>query len=225
MQREIIKTEDGSTTIRIPDLEENYHSSHGAVQEAKHVFVKHGLKAISKDSVRVFELGFGTGLNALLSLKFGVENDINIQYFGLEAYPVDIELINELNYVEIIGEEYGEAFHKMHVATWNKPGQISSQFELTKFEEKIEELKIDVEPFDVVYFDAFGHRAQPEMWDISVLKKMSDLLVDGGLLVTYAARGQFKRDLKSLGFEIESLPGPPGKREMTRAVKRTTLNS
>lgn len=219
MRREVVQTDDGSTTIYIPELNENYHSSHGALQEAEHVFIKHGITTVDQPNIRVFELGFGTGLNALLSLKYAFEKGVSIQYVGLEAYPVKAELIASLNYVNLIGDGYLSNFELMHSSNWNEPIQISSEFELTKLEQKIENFDLNVEPFDLIYFDAFGHRAQPEMWDISVLLKMFDLLKKGGVMVTYAARGQFKRDLKQLGFIVESLPGPPGKREMTRAIK------
>lgn len=218
MKRQIAQTADGSTTIFIPEMDENYHSHHGAIQEAEHVFIQMGLEHVQKETVRIFELGFGTGLNALLSYKRSKELGTTIEYFGLEAFPVEPELVSELNYPNQIGEEYGSVFAKMHEQPWNQANTLG-HFELTKVDQKIQELDIDGKEFDLIYFDAFGPRAQDEMWHLPVLEKMAEMLTDGGVLVTYCAQGQFKRYLKSLGFEIERLPGPPGKREMTRATK------
>lgn len=219
MKREIVATNDGSTTIYIPDMDENYHSTHGAIQEALHVFIENGLKTINKKNISVFELGFGTGLNALLSLQFAKENSRNIFYHGIEAFPVEKQLIDSLNYVDLTGANFQSEFDTLHHSAWLKKNQISSNFEILKTQSKIEDFELGREKYDIIYFDAFGFRAQPEMWKMSILQKMYNLLNRGGVMVTYAARGQFKRDLKFLGFEVESLPGPPGKREMTRAIK------
>lgn len=218
MKRQIFKTADGSTTIFIPEMDENYHSHHGAIQEAEHVFIRNGLEHIQKNVVRIFELGFGTGLNALLTYKRAKELSLEIDYFGLEAFPVESELISELNYVDQIGEECAAGFTEMHESPWNSKCSID-KFHLTKVDQKIQNLNVAELQFDLIYFDAFGPRAQDEMWHLPVLEKMANMLPIGGVLVTYCAQGQFKRYLKSLGFEIERLPGPPGKREMTRATK------
>lgn len=219
MKREIAKTADGSTTIRIPEMEENYHSHHGAIQEAVHVFLDHGLDFMKQDHIRVFEMGFGTGLNALLTLKRSLESNTSIDYVGIEAYPVEKELIDGLNYIDLVGTDYRDDFSKMHEADWGVKTVINQSFSLTKIHAKIEEYSPEGEKFDLIYFDAFGPRAQGDMWELPVLQKMAELLKDGGVLVTYCAQGQFKRHLKSIGFTIERLPGPPGKREMTRATK------
>ncbi len=219
MKREVIQTLDGSSTIYIPEMDENYHSKHGAIQEAEHVFIQHGLRKIEEkgqSSISIFEMGFGTGLNALLTK---IRTNTPIFYTGIEAFPVsDIEL-SALNYVEQLGKEHHEDFSSIHKAEWNEMVEIDSQFSIKKVQEKIENYELDKASFDLIYFDAFGPRAQAEMWEIEILQKMYEGLKTGGALVTYCARGQFKRDLKSLGFELESLPGPPGKREMTRAWK------
>lgn len=220
MKRIIEKTADGSTTIRIPEMEENYHSHHGAIQEAEHVFIRHGLNFIEKEDVRIFELGFGTGLNALLTLKQAGHDAKRIDYVGLEAFPVEEELINQLNYNDFIGEIFADDFEKMHAIPWGKKVAITDTFDLTKVHQKIQDFNGEKESFDLVYFDAFGPRAQGDMWELDVIEKVADLVKPGGVLVTYCAQGQFKRHLKSLGFEVERLPGPPGKREMTRAIKR-----
>lgn len=219
MKRKIVETNDGSKTIYIHEMDENYHSTHGAIQEALHVFIENGLKTLDKKTVSIFELGFGTGLNALLTLQYAQQNSINIFYHGIEAFPIEKELIDSLNYVELTGAKFQSEFELLHQSTWSEKNQISLKFELLKTQSKIEDFKLNKEKYDIIYFDAFGFRAQPEMWELSILEKMYHMLNRGGVLVTYAARGQFKRDLKTLGFEVESLPGPPGKREMTRAIK------
>jgi len=224
MKREVRKTEDGSTTIYIPDLDENYHSYHGAIQEAKHVFIENGLKGLTDvQSLRVFEMGFGTGLNALLSLKYAKDNNTNIIYLGVEAFPVEMELIRNLNYVDQIDTMLADDFLHMHNCTWGEQHNFLAQFSFQKIHERIETFQGAIESVDCIFYDAFGPRAQAEMWDIEILEKMYKMLAYGGYLVTYCAKGQLKRDLKSLGFEVESLPGPPGKREMTRAWKRKLI--
>ncbi len=217
MKREITKTADGSTTIYIPEMDENYHSHHGAIQEARHVFIKHGLESLVQEDITVFEMGFGTGLNALLTLEFARRQKKQVRYLGLEAYPVESEMIEKLNYLEGIGKEFRNDFEAMHKAAWDQTIAIH-ELELTKIHQKIEEFQPKIDSIDIIYFDAFGPRAQSDMWELPVLEKMATMLKPGGILVTYCAQGQFKRHLKSLGFEIERLPGPPGKREMTRAT-------
>lgn len=220
MKREIIKTADGSTTIRLPELDENYHSSHGAIQEAEHVFIQNGLKKMEElghESIAIFELGFGTGLNALLTK---IRSFSQIAYIGIEAYPVSQEELDAMNYIDILGERYFDDFYDIHRAKWDKVEGNSHRFLLKKVHAKIQDYTLQENTFDLVYFDAFGPRAQAEMWEIEILQKMHDGLKIGGALITYCANGEFKRNLKSIGFEIEALPGPPGKREMTRAWKR-----
>ncbi len=220
MKREVIQTSDGSSTIYIPEMDENYHSKHGAIQEAEHVFIQHGLKKMEekgRNSISIFEMGFGTGLNAFLTK---IRANVPVNYVGIEAFPVSEEELEAINYVNQVGSEHENDFSAIHDAEWNKLIQLDSNFSIKKVQEKIENYNLENASFDLIYFDAFGPRAQAEMWKIEILQKMYDGLKSGGALVTYCARGQFKRDLKSLGFEIEPLPGPPGKREMTRAWKR-----
>ncbi len=215
MKREIKQTSDGSSTIYLPDLDENYHSQHGAIQEARHVFLKYGIETLEQDQVTVFEMGFGTGLNALLTYQFGRQHQKQINYLGIEAYPVEIEMIASLNYIDQIGEEYAAVFKEMHASNWEERIALSEQFTLQKIHQKIEDYSPEKDTVDIVFFDAFGPRAQSAMWELPVLEKMKEMLRPNGILVTYCAMGQFKRDLKSLGFEVEGRPGPPGKREMT----------
>lgn len=215
MKREIIKTSDGSTTIYLKELDETYHSRHGAVQEANHVFINQGIKRISKDQIEVLEIGLGTGLNAFLTAIYAESTKKKIDYFGLEAYPVSIEMANECDYTS--NNEEKEIFDKIHSVAWEKDESISSFFNLFKSEVKLEDFATNRQ-FDIVYFDAFGKRAQPEMWDIKMLQNCTKHLKSEGTFVTYSANGQLKRDLKSLGLEVESVPGPPGKREMVVAT-------
>lgn len=220
MKREVIVTADGSKTIFIPEMEENYHSGHGALQEALHVFIEHGLRPlIQKERVTVFEMGFGTGLNALLTMVEAAKTGQQIVYEGIEAFPVDEKMAIEMAYDQQIGSEYSDRFKAMHSVDWNVPHQLTETFNFTKIHQKIEDYTPQNEQFDIVYYDAFGPRAQNSMWDPEILAKMYMMLKPGGILVTYCAKGQVKRDLKALGFTIEALPGPPGKREMTRAFK------
>jgi tRNA U34 5-methylaminomethyl-2-thiouridine-forming methyltransferase MnmC len=220
MKREIIQTADGSNTIYIPDMDENYHSTHGALQEALHVFIKNGLE-LKKDlsNVKIFEMGFGTGLNALLSFIESDKKNQQISYKGIEAYPVEQELIQAIRYEDLVDEKYHAGFQQMHESSWNETHTLTSNFTFEKIHAKIEEYQVEEECVDLIFYDAFGPKAQEAMWHPSILKKMYDILKPNGTLVTYCAKGQVKRDLKALGFTIEAVPGPPGKREMTLAHK------
>lgn len=221
MQREIRLTADGSKTIYIPVMDETYHSSHGALQEARHVFIQHGLKVQEGKDLKILEIGFGTGLNAILSVEFSKQHpDKSIEYTGVEAFPVSIEMAAEMDYVSLIDQDLKNEFDRLHTSNWEVKEPITSNFTLIKRKAKIQGLPLESNYFDLIYFDAFGPRAQEEMWHPAILEKMYACLKPGGMLVTYCAKGQVKRDLKALGFVIEALPGPPGKREMTRALKR-----
>lgn len=225
MKREVINTDDGSSSIYVREMDETYHSTHGAIQEARHVFLENGIHQIDASSIRLFELGFGTGLNALLTLDYANKMGIQIEYHAIEAFPIEPELVKQLNYVEMINPELKTNFEAMHLCEWNSDVQLSSNFKLQKIHSKIQNFPIENETYNVIYFDAFGPVAQAEMWTIEIVKKMYDALVDGGILVTYCAQGEFKRNLKRVGFGVETLPGPPGKREMTKGSKVTCLNS
>jgi len=215
---EIRKTADGSNTLYLPELDETYHSNHGAVQEALHVFIQHGLTFVAQDkkSISVFEMGFGTGLNALLTAQWGQKHQRKIQYIGVELHPISEQIWRQMDYVQ--EKSACEVYSDIMSADWEDYREISSYFQLKKIEKDILQLELK-EPVDLIYFDAFGPRAQSEMWDIPVLTKMYELLKPGGVFVTYCAQGQMKRNLKSLGFALTELPGPPGKRVMTRAIK------
>ena len=219
MKREIIITDDGSTTIRIPDWDENYHSTHGAIQEAKHVFIKNGLDIFkNQDSISILEIGFGTGLNAFITFLETVNKE-KVNYVGVEAYPISSEEIAQMNYVsELDSEMYQEIFDKMHSCDWENQQTITENFLLTKRKLFFQDIE-DKNQFDLIYFDAFGFPLQPELWSEVIFKKMYDALLPKGTLVTYACRSSIKNAMLSVGFSIEKLPGAPGKREMLRATK------
>lgn len=218
MRREIIQTLDGSTTIHLPDWDECYHSKHGAIQESMHVFIKNGFSLFEGKSVSILEIGFGTGLNAFLTFIEAQELQ-HINYVGVEAYPVPAEEVLQLNYVQELGvTNKATVFKRMHASEWDKETALSKNFRLTKKKQFFEQID-DVDEFDLIYFDAFGYPVQPELWSTEIFRKMYTALKPNGVLVTYAARGVVKRSMKEVGFTVEKLAGPPGKREMFRATK------
>jgi tRNA U34 5-methylaminomethyl-2-thiouridine-forming methyltransferase MnmC len=218
MKRELRETADGSMTIYLPEINEHYHSYHGALQEAKHVFIENGIKRYpKKEIISVFELGLGTGLNALLTAIWAETNQQKVTYFGLEAFPVEPEMNFAMKYDSLITDNQSDdLFSRIVLAPWEAKTEISTFFQLCKCQSKIQTLLVN-QKFDIIYFDAFGPRAQEEMWNFEILNKAVQLLNPKGLFVTYCAKGQLKRDLKTLGLKVETLPGPPGKREMTIA--------
>jgi tRNA U34 5-methylaminomethyl-2-thiouridine-forming methyltransferase MnmC len=217
VKREIIRTEDGSTTIRLAEWAECYHSKHGAIQEAYHVFINNGLSLFKGKPVSILEIGFGTGLNAFATFVES-ENYGSINYVGVEAYPVSAEEVALMNYPAQLGGQFQPEFDKMHNAEWETPIGLSESFQLTKRKIFFDEIAY-VNTFDLIYFDAFGFPVQPELWSAKIFKLMFNALKENGVLVTYAARGVVKRNLLEAGFRVEKLPGPPGKREMMRAFK------
>lgn len=212
----IITTQDGSHSLLNEQLNETYHSVHGAIQESLHVFIKHGLVFVSqrKSSIHILEVGFGTGLNALLTLQHSATS---IQYTTLEAFPVEENIWMKLNYVE--SEDSKKQFEQLHRARWNETENISSNFVLRKLHTTLQQVELELNQYDLIYFDAFAPNKQPEMWELPVLQKIANAMKSGGLFVTYCAKGQLKRDLKNAGLTVETLQGPPGKREMVRGVK------
>lgn len=222
MKREIITTADGSKTIFIPDWDENYHSKHGALQEALHVFIEAGLifKQQEKQDLKILEIGFGTGLNAILTAIYTAKENLEVEYHGLEAFPVSAEEIAALDYASLDAIKYNvDTYNKLHNSDWNVLNQIAPSFSLKKIEQTLEKFTPTKNSFDIIYFDAFGPRVQNEMWSLPIFEKLFNSLKENGILVTYCAKGQVKRDLKTAGFTVESIPGPPGKREMTRGKK------
>lgn len=222
IKREIITTADGSKTIHLPDWNENYHSNHGALQEAKHVFIHHGFEFLAPtlDQISILEVGFGTGLNAILTLEAAEKLQLKTDYIGVEAFPVSGSEIEALKYIDLFEDETLKTNYKqLHSIAWDEKHSISSHFKLEKKQTKFEQLALKSNSLDLIYFDAFGPRVQSELWEIPIFESLFQALKPRGVLVTYCAKGQVKRNLKSVGFTIEALPGPPGKREMTRATK------
>lgn len=224
MKREIITTGDGSKTIQISEWDEQYHSKHGAIQEARHVFLGMGLqhyvsKMNSTRPIAILEMGFGTGLNALLTLFEAQDLKTEIDYTGIEAYPVSEEEVAAMDYAsQLTQTEALQYYNQMHSLSWDEQHPITTDFRLTKCQERFENIT-DIGLYDLVYFDAFGARVQPELWDEAIFEKMYTALRENGVLVTYAAKGSVRRAMQAVGFVVERLPGPPGKREMLRATK------
>lgn len=221
MQREIKTTSDGSKTLFINELNESYHSSHGAVQEAEHVFIKNGLVLIDHCEINILELGFGTGLNVLVTINEFLKTDKNhsVNYFTLEKYPVLAEEVRDLDYGNIF-PELQTAYSKLHEANWNETIEILPNFFLTKFKCDFFDLpQLQLPKIKLVYFDCFGARVQPDLWEKPLAEMVAEKMEVGGLLTTYSSKGSFRRVLKELHFDVEKRPGPPGKREMITAVK------
>ncbi|MFM2370035.1 MAG: hypothetical protein RL619_2356 [Bacteroidota bacterium] len=220
MKREIIQTLDGSTTIHLQEWNECYHSKHGAIQEAQHVFIKNGLSLFQNRQISILEIGFGTGLNAFITFLEASKMNQSIDYVGVEGYPISAEEVVLMNYVEELNASSESAvFKKMHESNWEEKIVLRDDFTLTKKKQFFEEID-DFEKFDLIYFDAFGYRVQPELWSTEIFKKMYNALKSNSVLVTYAARGVVKRSMIEVGFTVEKLAGPPGKREMFRARKK-----
>jgi tRNA U34 5-methylaminomethyl-2-thiouridine-forming methyltransferase MnmC len=211
----IITTHDGSHSLLNEQLNETYHSVHGAWQESNHVFIEHGLACVEKSPLQLLEIGFGTGLNALLSLQYAVRKKITIYYTTLEVFPVDESIWSLLNYANT--PESTEWFKKIHHAEWNDWAKILHEFHLRKLETTLQTISLENKHYDLIYFDAFAPSKQPEMWEKPLIQKVVEAMKPNGIFVTYCAKGQLKRDLQSLGMQVETLQGPPGKREMVRA--------
>lgn len=229
MKREIFITSDGSTSIHLPDWNEQYHSKHGAIQEAYHVFIKAGFEKFldtislknesTQTTISILEIGFGTGLNAFITFLEADKKNIKIDYVGVEAYPIEANEVEKLNYVaELKAENNQTVFNQMHATSWDEKHTISDDFLLTKRKQFFADIN-DKNTFDLIYFDAFGATNQPELWTEEIFKKMFTALKVGGVLTTYAAKGSVRRAMQSVGFTVERLAGPPGKREMLRAIK------
>ncbi len=220
MKRQFIETADGSTSIYIEEMDEHYHSKHGAIVESNHIFIENGLLSKRElDRIHVFEVGMGTGLNVLTSIKALQLNKLAINYKAVEAYPIKMEELPFINFSNLLGVEE-VLFKKVHECPWEEEVQLLPHFKLTKFQSKLEVLELGQEQFDVVYFDAFAPEKQEEMWTEAIFKKLFNALKPEGILVTYCVKGVIRRLLQSVGFTVEKLKGPlGGKREMCRATK------
>jgi tRNA U34 5-methylaminomethyl-2-thiouridine-forming methyltransferase MnmC len=215
---ELVITDDGSSSLYLKELDEHYHSRHGAVTESRHVFIEAGFRSLERDPVSIFEMGFGTGLNAFLTLVEAIESGRTVHFTGIEKFPLKDDLISRLNYPDGYPENYGNAFRQLHAGPWNEWFSPSEKFHLKKIRSDIADWPV-AGPFDLVYYDAFAPAKQPELWTPEIFTRIYEMLTNEGILTTYAVKGDVKRALVSAGFKIEKLPGPPGKREMLRARK------
>lgn len=217
----IITTSDGSHSLLNEELNETYHSVHGAVQESLHVFIQNGLhyfrEKFMPKNISILEIGFGTGLNVLLAMQAAKQLPIPFQYTTLEAFPLEEKVWSELNYADNLNLK--NEFHMLHQVSWQEKHGILPTFQFQKQHIKLQDVILEPSSFDIIFFDAFAPSKQPELWEINVLHKVTGALRKNGVFVTYCAKGQLKRDLKNLGLKVESLPGPPGKKEMVRATK------
>ena len=224
MKRELVPTKDGSKTLLINGLEETYHSKHGALQEAMHVFIKNGLKLSDCYEINILELGLGTGLNLLVTFDEYLRNDKNhiINYFGFEKYPISLEEASELSYSELFSNDFVKDLAlKLHNLDWEIRNNLTDTFSLTKIKKDFFIIKnTELPPIDLVYYDCFGARVQPDLWEMELLEIVATKMRAGGLLTTYSSKGSVRRNLIELGFEVEKRQGPPGKREMMIAWKR-----
>lgn len=217
---EILLTEDGSHTLFNEQFNEIYHSRRGALAESQHVYIKNGFKYFNQPQVNIFEVGFGTGLNAFLTLCGAEENNIEANYTGIELWPVAADLVEKLNFTELLNEnKYSTYFKKLHEVSWNEAHKISPNFTLQKVQASLFEYTLPANNFHLIYFDAFGPAKQPEMWEVPVMQQMYDSLMPGGILVTYCSKSVFRKALEQVGFKVEKPAGPLGKREMVRAIK------
>ncbi len=213
---QIVTSKDGSHTLFVPELNEHYHSVNGAIQESVHVFIEAGLNQIKKGNINILEFGFGTGLNAFLTaIK---SQNKNIFFHSLEKYPIDINTINTLNYKEAFEGKYNQVFCKLHECNWENISRISDSFCLLKTECDFKTIELEPQ-YDLIYFDAFAPDVQPDLWSKEIFKKAYNALLPHGILTTYCAKGVVRRTMQEVGFKVERLPGPPGKREMLRATK------
>ena len=220
MKKEFIITEDGSHTIYLPEMDEHYHSVHGAIQESLHIYIGHGLLQTAKNEISILEIGFGTGLNAYLTYCYAKGRNISVNYLSLEKYPLTETEYLQLNYPDTIFPEHSLIFEQMHRSDWEINHEISSIFRLKKVKVDLLTYQFNSEPqFDLVYYDAFAPGKQPEMWTDEVLCKVAESVKIGGILVTYCAKGTVRRAFSAAGFIMERVPGPTGKKEILRGKK------
>ena len=222
MPDEILDSQDGSHTILSEKFGVSYHSKYGAITESNHVFLEAGLKYLFKQNykeIKILEMGFGTGLNALLTYQFALSNSLNINYHTFEKYPLESSIYSQLNYLEKL-QLYNleKDFKRMHECNTDEEQIMHSYFTFTKYIEDILSATLPVS-VDLIYYDAFAPNSQSELWEEDILSRLYESLNTGGVLTTYCAKGSFKRAMKSVGFTLDSIPGPHGKREMTRGIK------
>jgi tRNA U34 5-methylaminomethyl-2-thiouridine-forming methyltransferase MnmC len=220
MDKEFVITEDGSHTIYLPEMDEHYHSTHGAIQESLHIYINQGLLHVQQEEISILEIGFGTGLNAYLTYVFAKKRNLKINYLSIEKYPLTETEYLSLNYPMTIFPEYGQSFIELHRAGWNSAVKISPGFSLMKVHADLLTYEFDAQPkFNLVYYDAFAPGKQPEMWAEEIIKKVSSSVQKDGILVTYCAKGAVRRAFATAGFQMERIPGPIGKKEILRGKK------
>ena len=224
-EKKIILSDDGSHTIELIGMNEQYHSTHGAIQESNHVYIKHGLERIStqKSSLNVLEVGMGTGLNVLLTWAIAQEQNLQVHYHAIEAYPISKKLWSQLNYAQALDlPKTKDIFSQIHFTPWGQEIALDENFTFLKKEEFIQNSRLPDDFFDVVYFDAFNPDLEPDLWTTEVFHKIYKSMKDISVLTTYSTKGIVKRALRSCGFRIEKKPGPMGKREILNAIKEIT---
>ncbi len=215
IQREVQLTADGSHTLFLPEMDEHYHSVNGAAQESMHVFIEAGFRQLDKKVIRVFEIGFGTGLNAFLTLQETLaDTSLQVEYYAVERFPLGKDLLRQLNY----GASHPKLFEKLHDVEWDSLQTITDQFSIFKISGDSNTCIVP-NGVDLVYFDAFAPDKQPEMWNQEIFDRLYEQMNAGGILATYCAKGAVRRMMKEAGYTVDRIPGPPGKREMLRARK------
>jgi len=218
----LVVSSDGSHTLFATALNEHYHSTHGAVQESEHIFIQAGLQEAVriKDRISLLEVGFGTGLNVLLSCLEAERRGLTVRYTAIDTYPLPEETWSQINYGRFLDQPEAEDLYRAICSSgWDRPASINSNFSLHKRHISLQELEVEAGEFELIYFDAFSPETQPELWTEEIFTRLNASLAPGGILVTYCCKGTVKRAMKAAGFSIEKLPGPPGKREILRARK------
>jgi tRNA U34 5-methylaminomethyl-2-thiouridine-forming methyltransferase MnmC len=218
MKYKLIKTKDGSHTLFVPELNENYHSVNGAIQESLHVFINAGFQKIHRKPLCIFEVGFGTGLNALLTYFHARRSKRTVVYHAIEKHPLNKEQIMALNYPDFTGKDMKDVFVSFHECPWEEEIEISKFFILKKIKADLVNYVFSSQ-YDLIYFDAFAPDVQPEMWQETIFRKLFHTMSSGSILTTYSAKGSVRRTMEKVGFKVEKLPGPPGKRQMLRAAR------
>ena len=216
-EREIVKTKDGSHTIFVPELNEHYHSSYGAIQESRHIYIENAFKKIDKSYIKVLELGFGTGLNCLLTALEAKKTNKGVIYFGVEKYPLDNEEIGKINYAKLLNAE--DLFKRIHEIKWGPLSNLTPTFAIVKEKKDIKDFTSSL-VFDIIYFDAFAPNVQPDLWTTEIFKKLYKKLSINGILITYSSKGTVKQALRDANFFVQRLAGPEGKRHIISATKK-----
>ena len=220
MDKEFVITEDGSHTIYLPEMDEHYHSTHGAIQESLHIYINQGLLQVPKTEISILEIGFGTGLNAYLTYAFAETKKLKINYLSIEKYPLSEPDYLSLNYPQTVFPEYADIFKELHRSKWDSVVEISPRFILRKIHADLLSFEFNKPPqFDLVYYDAFAPGKQPEMWTDEIIQKVASTVKEEGVLVTYCAKGTVRRAFSAAGFQMERIPGPIGKKEILRGKK------